>query len=61
MAGLYKSINNFKNIYQTRINIVEAVKDDMVTDSHSILFRWKNHFSQLINVHEIHEVEPLIP
>ena len=61
MAGLYKSINNFKNIYQTRINIVEAVKDDVVTDSHTILFRWKNYFSQLINVHEIHEAEPLIP
>ena len=41
----------------------------MVTDSHSILFRWRNHFSQLLDVHgvnhvrqtEIHTVEPLVP
>ena len=41
----------------------------MVTDSHSILGRWRNHFSQLLNVHgvndvwqtEIHTVESLVP
>ena len=41
----------------------------MVTDSHSILSRWRNHFSQLLDVHgvnhvrrtEIHAAEPLVP
>ena len=41
----------------------------MVADSHSILARWKNHFSQLLNVHgvnvirqtEIHTAVPLVP
>jgi len=41
----------------------------MVTDFHSILARWRNHFSQLFNVHgvsdvrqtEIHTAEPLVP
>jgi hypothetical protein len=41
----------------------------MVTDSYSILARWKKHFSQLFNVHgindvrqtEIHTAEPLVP
>ena len=41
----------------------------MVADSHSILTRWRNHFSQLLNVPvvndvrqtEIHTVEPLVP
>ena len=41
----------------------------MLIDSHSILARWKNHFSQMFNVHgvndvrqtEIHTVEPLMP
>jgi len=28
----------------------------MVTDSHSILARCRNHFSQLLNVHEVHDV-----
>ena len=39
---------------------------DLVTDSHSILARWRKHFSQLFNVHgvnnvrqtEIHTAEP---
>ena len=41
----------------------------MVADSHSIVARWRNYFSQLFNVHavkdvgqaEIHTAEPLIP
>ena len=41
----------------------------MVTDCHSILARWMNHFSKLFNVHgvnevrqtEIHTVVPLVP
>jgi hypothetical protein len=38
-------------------------------DSHNVLSRWKNYFSQLLNVHrfsdgrqiEIHTAEPLVP
>jgi hypothetical protein len=48
------------------------VKDengDLFADSHNILNRWKNYFSQLLNVHrvsdvkqiEIHTAEPLVP
>ena len=44
-------------------------KGDLVADSHSILVRWRNYFSQLLNVHgvngvrqtEIHAAEPLVP
>jgi hypothetical protein len=36
--------------YQPRTNIVKDEKGDSVTDSHSILVRWRNHFSQLLNV-----------
>jgi hypothetical protein len=40
-----------------------------VADSHSIVARWRNYFSQLFNVHgvkdvgqaEIHTAEPLVP
>ena len=28
----------------------------MVTDCHSILVRWRNHFSQLLNVHGVRDV-----
>jgi len=47
------------------------VKDeigDLVAESHSIVVRWRNYFSQLFNVHgvkdvgqaEIHTAEPLV-
>jgi hypothetical protein len=44
------------------------VKGDLVTDSHSILARWRNHFSQLLTIHgvndrqtAIHTAEILVP
>jgi len=36
--------------YQPRTNIVKDEKGDLDTDSHSILARWRNYFSQLLNV-----------
>jgi len=41
----------------------------LVSNSHSILARWRNYFSQLLNVHgvndvrqrELHTTEPLVP
>jgi len=41
----------------------------LVTDSHSILARWRDHFSHLLNIHgindvwqtKIHTAEPLVP
>jgi hypothetical protein len=51
------------------INNIVQDKGDLVTDSHSILAKWRIHFSQLFNVHgvndvrqmEIHTVVPLVP
>ena len=54
--------------YQSRPNIVKDEKSGLVTDSHSILARWRNHVSQLLYVHEvigrqteIHTSDPLVP
>ena len=66
---LYRGINYFKKGYQPRCNIVKDEKGDLVADSHSIVARWRNYFSQLFNVHgvkdvrqaEIHTAEPLVP
>jgi len=66
---VYRGISDFKKVYQPRTNIVKDEKGDLVADSHSILARWRNHFSQLLNVHgvndvrqtEIHTAEPLVP
>jgi len=53
---LYRNINDFKKGYQPRTTIVKDEKSDLVTDSHSILARWRNHFSELFNVHGISNV-----
>jgi len=66
---LYRGISDFKKGYQPRTNIVKDKKGDLVTDSHSILVRWRNYFSQLFNVHgvsnvrqtKIHAAELLVP
>ena len=48
---------------------MQDAKSDLVTDFHSVLARWRNRSSQLLNVHgvsdvrqtEIHTAEPLVP
>jgi hypothetical protein len=66
---LYRGISYFKKGYQLGTNIVTDEKGVLVTDSHSILARWRNQFFQLLNVHrvndvrqtEMHTTEPLVP
>ena len=65
----YRGINDMKKGYQPRTKIVKDEKVDLVADSHSIMARWRNYFSQILNVHgvsdvrqaEIHTAEPLVP
>jgi hypothetical protein len=66
---LYKGINDAKKGYQSRTRIVKDEKGDLFADSHSIIVRWGNPFSQILNVHgvsdvrqaEIHTAEQLVP
>jgi hypothetical protein len=66
---LHRGINEFKNGYPHRTNLVKDEKGDLFADSHGILNKWKNYFSQLLNVHrvsdiiwlEIHTAKPLVP
>jgi len=53
IKDLCRGITDFKKGYQPRTNKVKDEKGDLVTDSHNILARWRNHFSQLFNVHEV--------
>jgi len=61
-------VNDFRKGYQPRPNIVNGEKGSWVADSHIILVRWRNNFSQLLNAHgfndvrqtEIHAAEPLV-
>jgi len=69
VRDLYRGINDFKKGYQPRTIIVKDDKGDLVADPQSIMARWRNYFSQLLNVHEdndvrqaeIHTAEPLVP
>ena len=69
IRDLYSGINDFKKGYQPRCNIVKDEKGDIFADSHSIVGRWRNCFSQLFNVHgdndvgeaETHSAGPLVP
>ena len=66
---MYRGINDFKKAYPSRTNIVKDKKGDLIGDPHSIVARWRNHFSQLLNIPqvkdirqtEIHTAEPLVP
>jgi len=35
-------------------------KSEMVADLHSILGRWRKYFSQLLNIHGVNDVSPII-
>jgi hypothetical protein len=66
---LYRGITDFRKGYQPRTIIVKDEKGAVIADSHSVMARWRNYFSQLLNVHrvndggqvEIHTVETLVP
>jgi hypothetical protein len=68
IRDLYRGINEFKMGYQPRNNLMKDENGDLLADSHNILNKWKNYFSQLLIVHnvsdarqiELHTAEPLV-
>ena len=50
---MYGGINDFEKGYHRRANKVRDEKCDLVTESHGIVTRWRNHFSQLLNVRRV--------
>ena len=50
VRDLYRGINDFKKGYQPRIIIVKDEEGELVADPHSIMARWRNYFSQVLNV-----------
>jgi hypothetical protein len=65
----FKSINDFKRGYQHRSNLMKDENGDLLADSRNILNRWKEYFSQLLNVRRVsdvrqiamHTAAPLVP
>jgi hypothetical protein len=50
---LYSGINEFKRGYESKNNLVRDENGDLLADSQHVLNRWKNCFSQLLNVHNV--------
>jgi hypothetical protein len=69
IRDLHSGINYFKRSHQYRSNLVKDENGDLLADPHNVLNRWKNYFSQLLNVHRVSDVrqinirtaEPLVP
>jgi hypothetical protein len=59
IRDLYRGINEYKRGCHPRSNLVKDENGDLLTDSHIILNRWKNYFSQLLNVHDVSEVRQI--
>jgi hypothetical protein len=65
--GLTYRIKKFKKGYQPRTKFVKDENGYLLPDFHSILYRWKNYFCGLLNIHginndrhtEMHTVGPL--
>jgi hypothetical protein len=59
IRDLYRGTNEFKRNYQQRNNLVKDENGDLLADSQNFLNRWKNYFSQLLNVHvsDVRQIE----
>jgi hypothetical protein len=65
----HRGISDIKKGYQPKTNLVEDEKGDLVADSYIILARWRNHFSQLLNILGVNNIrhtqiptaQPLMP
>jgi len=51
-------ISHFKKGFLPRTTVVKDEKGDLVINCHGILASWRNHFSQLLNVHGVNDVRP---
>jgi hypothetical protein len=62
-------INEFKKEYQPTSNIIKDENGNLLADPQNVLNRWKNLFSQVLNVRRFHDIrqmdihtaEPLVP
>ena len=55
IRDFYSGISDFKKVYPSRTNIARN-EVYLVAGSHSIVARWGNNFSQLLNIHGVNDV-----
>jgi hypothetical protein len=56
---LYRGKSEFKRGYKPRNYLVKNENGDLLADFQNILNRWKNYFSQLLNVHNVSDVRQI--
>jgi hypothetical protein len=56
IRDMYSGIYELKRAYQARNKLVKDENGNLLADSHLTLKRWKNCFSQLLNVHNVSDV-----
>jgi hypothetical protein len=59
IRDLCRRINEFKESYQSRSNLVKDENGDLLADSHNNLNRLKKYFSQLSYVHSVSDIRQL--
>jgi len=57
IRDLYRGNNDFNLGYQPRCNRLKDENVDIDADSHIIVVKWRNYFSQLFNVHGVKDVK----
>jgi predicted site-specific integrase-resolvase len=68
IRDLHRGVNECKRGYQPKSNLMKDENGDLLADSHRIVNKRKNYFSQLWNMHndsevrqiEVHTAEPLV-
>jgi hypothetical protein len=59
IRDLFRVINEFREGYQPRINIIKDENGNLLADPQNILNRWKSFFNQVLTVHGVHDVRQM--
>jgi hypothetical protein len=59
MIDLYRGINEYKNSYQLRTNLIKYKNGDLILDNRNILKSLNISFRQLLNTHSINDVRQI--
>jgi hypothetical protein len=59
IKDLYRGINEFDRGYQPRRNLVKDENGDMFADSNNILNKWKDCFSEILNVRSVSDASQI--
>ena len=57
IRDLYRGISDFKKGYHSRTDVLKYETGDLVADCYSIVAKWRNYFSQSLNVHGVNDIK----